>query len=149
MAVRHTVQGKILLRNQSISVYFFVCSMTSGRVSTDTVFQEIRSGVGFETGDFVKEMLGRLPCRTTLKLYRSTRPKLPIIQESFYGGSPTPPTFFNEIAGFETSSRRRNLPKNDAPCPPTSSFDRPSYANKKIDYDFFFHNSILPRVEQP
>ena len=27
-------------------------SMTSGRVSRDTVFQEIRPGVGFETGDF-------------------------------------------------------------------------------------------------
>ena len=27
----------------------------------DTVFQEMRPGVGFETGDFVKEMLGRLP----------------------------------------------------------------------------------------
>ena len=27
--------------------------MTSGRVSRDTVFQEIRPGAGFETGDFV------------------------------------------------------------------------------------------------
>ena len=27
-------------------------------VSTDTVFQEIRPGAGFETGDFVKEKLG-------------------------------------------------------------------------------------------
>ena len=28
--------------------------MTSGRVSRDTVFQEIRPGAGFETGDSVK-----------------------------------------------------------------------------------------------
>ena len=26
-----------------------------------TVFQEIRPGAGFKTGDFVKERLGRLP----------------------------------------------------------------------------------------
>ena len=32
--------------------------MTSGRVSRGTVFQEMRPGVGFETGDFVKEKLG-------------------------------------------------------------------------------------------
>ena len=30
-------------------------------VSRDTVFQEIRQGAGFETGDFVKETLGGLP----------------------------------------------------------------------------------------
>ena len=41
--------------------------MTSGRVSRDTVFQEIRPGVGFETGDFDKEMLGGLHCRATPK----------------------------------------------------------------------------------
>ena len=34
--------------------------MTSGRVSRYTVLQEIRPGVGFETGDFFKEKLGRL-----------------------------------------------------------------------------------------
>ena len=32
--------------------------MTSGRVARDTVFQEIRPGAGFETGDFVKESWG-------------------------------------------------------------------------------------------
>ena len=32
--------------------------MTSGRVSRDTVFQKIRPGAGFETGDFVKEKRG-------------------------------------------------------------------------------------------
>ena len=35
--------------------------MTSGRVvclERDTVFQEIRPGDGFETGDFVKENVG-------------------------------------------------------------------------------------------
>ena len=31
--------------------------MTSG-VSRDTVFQDIRPGVGFKTGDFVEEKLG-------------------------------------------------------------------------------------------
>ena len=30
-------------------------------VSRGTVVQEIRPGVGFETGDFVKEKLGGLP----------------------------------------------------------------------------------------
>ena len=35
-------------------------------VSRDTVFQEIRPGAGFETGDFVKEKLGG---------YRRTTPR--------------------------------------------------------------------------
>ena len=35
--------------------------MPSGRVSRGTVFQQMRPGVGFETGDFVKEMLRGLP----------------------------------------------------------------------------------------
>ena len=30
-------------------------------VARDTVFQEVRPGAGFKTGDFVKEMLGGLP----------------------------------------------------------------------------------------
>ena len=30
-------------------------------VSRDTVFQEIRPGAGFETGDFFEEKLGGLP----------------------------------------------------------------------------------------
>ena len=30
-------------------------------VSRDIVFQEIRPGAGFETGDFVTEKLGELP----------------------------------------------------------------------------------------
>ena len=32
-----------------------------GCVAKGTVFQEIRAGVGFKTGDFVKEKLGGLP----------------------------------------------------------------------------------------
>ena len=45
------------------SPYIFLCAeiygtMTSGRVSRDTVFQGIRPGVGFEAGDFVKEKVG-------------------------------------------------------------------------------------------
>ena len=34
--------------------------MTSGRVSRDSVFQEIRPGADFETADFDKEKLGGL-----------------------------------------------------------------------------------------
>ena len=44
--------------------YIFFCAMVltvdDVRVSRDTVFQEIRPGVGFETRDFVKETLGGL-----------------------------------------------------------------------------------------
>ena len=32
--------------------------MTSGSQGHRTVFHEVRPGAGFETGDFVKEMLG-------------------------------------------------------------------------------------------
>ena len=46
-------------------------TMTSGRVARDTVFQEIRPGVGFETGDFVKEKLGGLPSRSTVAPFLS------------------------------------------------------------------------------
>ena len=35
-------------------------------VARDTVFQEVRPGAGFETGDFVKEMLGGY--RSTVRL---------------------------------------------------------------------------------
>ena len=34
--------------------------MTSG-FQGDTVFEEVRQGAGFKTGDFVKEKLGGLP----------------------------------------------------------------------------------------
>ena len=47
-----------------VSTYIFVRkgqSIDDVRVSRDTVFQEIRPGVGFETSDFVKEKLGGLP----------------------------------------------------------------------------------------
>ena len=47
-----------------VSTYFLVCkglSIDDVGVSRDTVFQEIRPGAGFETSDFVKEMLGGLP----------------------------------------------------------------------------------------
>ena len=49
-------------------MYFLVCkglSIDGVGVSRDTVFQEVRRGAGFESGDFVKEKLGGLPCRTT------------------------------------------------------------------------------------
>ena len=49
---------------------YFACkgpSNDDAGVSRDTVFQEIRPGVGFKTGDFVKEKLGGGYRRTTLK----------------------------------------------------------------------------------
>ena len=49
--------------------------MTSGRVSRDTVFQVIRPGACFETGYFVKESLGRLPCRASHRMKNRTWPR--------------------------------------------------------------------------
>ena len=49
---------------KKVSVYFLVCkhlTIEDLGVSRDTVFQEIRPGAGFETGDFVEEKLGGLP----------------------------------------------------------------------------------------
>ena len=46
---------------KSISFYFFVCEGRSNDdvgVATGTVFQELRPGAGFKTGDFVKAKLG-------------------------------------------------------------------------------------------
>ena len=45
-------------------MHFLVCkglSIHDVGVSRDTVFQKIRPGAGFETGDFVKEKFGGLP----------------------------------------------------------------------------------------
>ena len=45
-------------------MYYFVCGGLSNddvRVVRGTVFEEIRPGAGFKTGDFVKEKLGGLP----------------------------------------------------------------------------------------
>ena len=45
-------------------MYYSVCkglTIDDIGVSRDTVFQEIRPRAGFETGDFVEEMLGGLP----------------------------------------------------------------------------------------
>ena len=49
-----------------MSTYFLLCvkvyvSIDDVGMSRDTVFQEIRPGVGIETGDFVREMLEGLP----------------------------------------------------------------------------------------
>ena len=47
-----------------VSIYFLVCkglSVDDVGVSRDTTFLQIRSGAGYETGDFVKEKLGGLP----------------------------------------------------------------------------------------
>ena len=49
---------------RKISTCFLVCkglSIDDVGVSRDTVFQEIRPGAGFETGDFVEDKLGGLP----------------------------------------------------------------------------------------
>ena len=46
---------------RNVSTYFLVrkgLSIDDIGVSRDTVFQEIRPGAGFETGDFVGEKLG-------------------------------------------------------------------------------------------
>ena len=42
-----------------VSIYFLTIGVVG--VSRDTVFQEIRQGAGFESGDFVKEKFGELP----------------------------------------------------------------------------------------
>ena len=51
--------------NLPMYVFSVVCFATDFRTMTSggggkrgTVFQEVRQGAGFETGDFVKEMLG-------------------------------------------------------------------------------------------
>ena len=44
-----------------VSIYFLVCkglSIDDVGVSRDAIFQRIRLGAGFETGDFVKEKFG-------------------------------------------------------------------------------------------
>ena len=52
------------MKNKIITYHFLVCK---GRPNDDvgggrgTVFQEIRLGAGFKTGDFVEELLGGLP----------------------------------------------------------------------------------------
>ena len=46
---------------KNISIYFFVCKERSNDdvgVARGTIFQEIRSGAGFKTGDFAQEKLG-------------------------------------------------------------------------------------------
>ena len=62
-----TQQGRdALLGQKNVSIHFPVLfckgiSIDDVGVSRDTVFQEVRPGARFETGDFVKEMFGRLP----------------------------------------------------------------------------------------
>ena len=72
MAARH----KERMQLKTNYPYVFLCakayrSMTSGRVSRDTVFQEIRPGAGFETGDFVKKSWG---CYRRTNLLHSCTP---------------------------------------------------------------------------
>ena len=60
MAARHE-DGRFAKRN---FMYFLVCKGLSNDDvggTRGTEFQEIRPGAGFETGDFVTEMLGGLP----------------------------------------------------------------------------------------
>ena len=59
-----STQGRVLLKTKYPSIFFCAkkgLSIDDVGVSRDTVFQEIRSGADFETGDFVKEKLGELP----------------------------------------------------------------------------------------
>ena len=45
-------------------------TITSGRVARGAVFQELRPGAGFKTGDFVKEKLGgRYRSKTQTYIY--------------------------------------------------------------------------------
>ena len=60
MAARHE-EGRC---ENSVFKYFLVCRGLSdgdGGVARGTVFQEIRPGARFKTGDLVKENLGGLP----------------------------------------------------------------------------------------
>ena len=60
MAARHE-EG---CYEKSICIHDLVCGGLSNDdvwVVRDTVFQKIRPGAGFKTGDFVKEKLGGLP----------------------------------------------------------------------------------------
>ena len=55
---------------KTIFMYFVVCkgralSNDDVVVARGAVFQEVRPGAGFKTGDFVKEQLGGLPSKTT------------------------------------------------------------------------------------
>ena len=58
-------QEKGYTNETKVSTCFLVCKSLSidnvEVVSKDTVFREIRPGANFETGDFVKEMLGAPP----------------------------------------------------------------------------------------
>ena len=62
MAARHK-EGYTI--EKKVSIYFLVCKGQSidgvGEGVEGHVFQEIRPGAGFETGDFVEEKSGGLP----------------------------------------------------------------------------------------
>ena len=77
--------------------------MTSGRVSRDTVFQEIRPGDGFETGSFVKEKWGGGYRRTTPQDYKPNAGRSPFLGAYFGSGSRSPERvtpFFLGVIGF-------------------------------------------------
>ena len=53
-----------MLCKKYLDLFFLVCKGLSNDdvgVARGTIFQEIRPGAGFKTGDFVKEKLGGLP----------------------------------------------------------------------------------------
>ena len=60
------------IEKKSVHTIFLVCKGLTiddvGGVSRDTVFQEIRPGAGFETGDFAGETLGGLPWNDSMRL---------------------------------------------------------------------------------
>ena len=73
MAARHK-EGRIQLKIKYPRIYFLECkglSIDDVGVSRDTVFQEIRPGADFETGDFVQERLGELPKKDSRVLNNS------------------------------------------------------------------------------
>ena len=63
------------MRKNYPCIFFVIKSLTIDdvEVSRDAVFQEIRQGAGFETGDFVRETLGGLP--TVERLLSRSHPK--------------------------------------------------------------------------
>ena len=70
------------MKTTTIFVYFLVCYRLSNddvEGARGTVFQAMRPGAGFETADFVKELLGGATVeRLAPDIYRTVRRLVPI-----------------------------------------------------------------------
>ena len=51
---------KVAIKARSPYIFLFVMSNNDAGMARKTVFQEVRPGASFKTGDFVKEKLGGL-----------------------------------------------------------------------------------------